>query len=382
MDWLAARQRAVERKLAKKHLGDGALALYDVSSRHVEGSCNELAARGSSRDRPQVVYGLLCNQDGCPVAVRAFRGNTADPSTLAEQVANLRTRFGLERVALVGDRGLISQTRIEKDLQPAGLDWVTALRHNTIRKLARKKHIQPGLFDSRDMASVTSPDSPGERLLVCCNPLVAAKRRRKRNALVARTETDALALAAGYAAGKYDRDQFNRRLGTLRRRKMGKHFLWTFDDETQAFSATRKEESIAAEERLDGLYVIRTNLSEETLGDAEVVRAYNSLARVERAFRSLKTVVLKVRPIFHWRERRVRAHLFLRMLAYYLEWHMRRRLAAPGDLHAARGIAKSLIQLGRYREALTDLERSLQTRHAGDAQIYSELSQVHARMEN
>ena len=342
MDWLAARQRAVERKLAKKHLGDGALALYEVSSRHVEGSCNELAARGSSRDRPQVVYGLLCNQDGCPVAVRAFRGNTADPSTLAEQVANLRTRFGLERVALVGDRGLISQTRIEKDLQPAGLDWVTALRHNTIRKLARKKHIQPGLFDSRDMASVTSPDPPGERLLVCCNPLVAAKRRRK----------------------------------------MGKHFLWTFDDETQAFSATRKEESIAAEERLDGLYVIRTNLSEETLGDAEVVRAYNSLARVERAFRSLKTVVLKVRPIFHWRERRVRAHLFLRMLAYYLEWHMRRRLAAPGDLHAARGIAKSLIQLGRYREALTDLERSLQTRHAGDAQIYSELSQVHARMEN
>ena len=331
MDWLANRQRAIERKLAKLHLRDGSFALYDVSSSYVEGSCNELAARGYSRDhrpdRPQVVYGLLCNPDGCPVAVRAFKGNTADPSTLAEQVVNLRARFGLERVALVGDRGMIAQTRIEKDLQPAGLNWITALRHATIRKLARQKHIQPSLFDSHDMAAVTSPDFPGERLLVCYNPLVAAERRRKRNALLAKTETDALAMAADYTAGKFDRDEFNRRLGTLRRRKMGKHFEWTFDEKTEAFSSTRKRESIAAEERLDGIYVIRTNLQEETLGDSDVVRAYKSLARVERAFRSLKTVMLKVRPIFHWRERRVRAHLFVCLLAYYLEWHLRRRLA-------------------------------------------------------
>ena len=269
MDWLASRQRAIERKLAKLHLRDGSLTLYDVSSSYVEGSCNELAARGYSRDhrpdRPQVVYGLLCSPEGCPVAVRAFQGNTADPSTLAEQVANLRTRCGLERVALVGDRGMIAQTRIEKDLQPAGLDWVTALRHDTIRKLARHKHIQPSLFDSHDMAAVTSPDFPGERLLVCCNPLVAAERCRKRNALLAKTETDALAMAADYAAKKFDRDEFNRRLGTLRRRKMGQHFEWTFDEKTEAFSSSRQQESIAAEERLDGIYVIRTNLSEETL---------------------------------------------------------------------------------------------------------------------
>ena len=331
MDWLADRQRSIERKLAKKHLADGCLALYDVSSSYVEGSCNELAVRGYSRDhradRPQVVYGLLCNREGCPVSVSAFKGNTADTSTLAEQVTNLRRRFGLERVALVGDRGMIAQTRIRQDLRPAGLDWVTALRHATIRKLARKQHIQPSLFDDHDMAAVTSPDFPGERLLVCYNPLVAAERRRKRNALLARTETDALALAADYAAGKYDRDEFNRRLGTLRRRKMGKHFRWEFDERTAEFASTRKAASIAAEERLDGIYVIRTNLKRETLGDREVVRAYKSLARVERAFRSLKTVLLKVRPIFHWRERRVRAHLLLCMLAYYLEFHMRRRLA-------------------------------------------------------
>ena len=231
------------------------------------------------------------------MAVRAFAGNTADPSTLAEQVTNLRDRFGLERVALVGDRGMIAQTRIDQDLKPVRLDWITALRAPTIRKLARQEHIQPSLFDSRDMAAVTCPDFPGERLLVCYNPLVAAERRRKRNALLERTEADAEALAADYAARKFERDELIRRLGTLRRRKMGKQFEWSFDEQTEAFSSTRKQESIAAEERLDGIYVIRTNLSAEALGDREVLRAYKSLARVERAFRSLKTVMLKVCPI-------------------------------------------------------------------------------------
>ena len=291
LDWLADRQPWIERKLAKRHLEEDSLALYDVSSSYFEGSRCPLAQRGYSRDhradRPQIVYGLLCNPEGCPVAVQCFAGNTGDPDTLASQVARLRDRFGLQRVALVGDRGMIAHTRIKADLEPVGFDWITALRNKTIRKLADANVIQPGLFDSYGFASVTAPDFPGERLLVCYNPLVAAERRRK----------------------------------------MGKHFRWTFDAETEAFRAERKAESIAAEARLDGLYVIRTSLTKEDLGDPEVIAAYKSLARVERAFRSLKTTVLQVRPIFHWKEKRVRAHVFLCMLAYYLEWHLRRRWA-------------------------------------------------------
>ena len=320
MDWLAKRQPAIERKLAQRHLADGSLALYDVSSSYLEGSRCQLAAR------PQIVYGLLCSPQGCPVSVEAFPGNTADPDTLAARVQLLRERFGLTRVVLVGDRGMIAQTRIDADLKPAGFDWITALRGDTIRKLVQHGVIQPGLFDTPNLASVTGEDYPGERLLVCYNPLVAAERRRKRNVLLDLTEQDAEQLAAGYAAGRYDRDEFNRRLGGLRRRRMGKHFEWTFDERTEAFTSRRKQASIEAEERLDGIYVIRTNLEEQQLGDAETVRAYKSLARVERAFRSLKSL-LAVRPVFHWKERRVRAHLLICMLAYYLEWHMRERLA-------------------------------------------------------
>ena len=331
MDWLLKRQPAIERKLAKRHLRQGGLALYDLSSSYVEGSCCPLAKRGYSRDhrsdRPQITYGLLCNQDGCPVAVEAFAGNTADPSTLSSQVNKLRQRFGLQRLALVGDRGMLAQTRIAGELQPAELDWITALRHDSIRKLAAEGHFQPSLFDTHGLASITAPDFPDERLLVCYNPLVAAERRRKRADLLASTEADLAVMASAYAAGKIDRDEFNRRLGTLRRRKMGKHLQWCFDEHTEAFSSTRDEESIAAEARLDGFYVVRTSLAEQDLDDAGVVRAYKSLARVERAFRSLKTSGLRVRPIFHWKETRVRAHLLLCMLAYYLEWHLRRQLA-------------------------------------------------------
>ena len=330
MDWLAPRQHAIERKLAAAHLDGAPLVLYDVSSSYLEGSRCELAARGYSRDhrgdRPQIVYGLLCSPAGCPVAVQAFAGNTADPATLADQVRALRERFGLRRVALVGDRGMIAQTRIDEDLKPAGFDWITALRNDTIRRLANEQVIQPGLFDTWGLASVTGEDFPGERLLVCFNPLVAAERRRKREELLRATETEAAQLAARYTAGKYDRDEFNRRLGGLRRRKMGKHFEWTFEEGTGAFSSRRKEESIRAERRLDGIYVIRTSLAQEALGDRETVAAYKSLARVERAFRSMKSL-LAVRPVFHWKERRVRAHLLLCMLAYYVEWHMRQRLA-------------------------------------------------------
>ena len=330
MDWLAPRQHDIERQLAAAHLKGAPLALYDVSSSYLEGARCELAARGYSRDhrgdRPQIVYGLLCSPDGCPIAVQAFAGNTADPTTLADQVQALRERFGLRRIALVGDRGMIAQTRIDADLKPAGLDWISALRNDTIRRLADADVIQPGLFDSWGLASVTGDDFPGERLLVCFNPLVAAERRRKREELLRATEQEAAQLAARYAAGKYDRDEFNRRLGGLRRRKMGKHFEWTFEEGTEAFSSRRKEESIQNEARLDGIYVIRTSLKQEALGDRETVAAYKSLARVERAFRSMKSL-LAVRPVFHWKERRVRAHLLLCMLAYYVEWHMRQRLA-------------------------------------------------------
>ena len=331
MDWLAQRQPAIERKLAKRHLADGSLALIDVSSSYLEGARCELARRGYSRDhrsdRPQIVYALLCSPSGCPVAIEAFPGNTADPATLSQRVQVLRERFGLQRVALVGDRGMLAQTRIEADLKPAGFDWITALRSETIRKLVNENVIQPGLFDTPNLASVTSDDFPNERLLVCFNPLVAAERRRKRNALLDSTEADAAQLAAGYAAGRYDRDEFNRRLGGLRRRRMGKHFEWVFDEQTEEFSSQRKADSIAAEERLDGIYVIRTNLEAERLSDEEAVRAYKGLARVERAFRSMKSL-LAVRPVFHWREQRVRAHLLICMLAYYVEWHMRERLAS------------------------------------------------------
>ena len=325
MDWLALRQTAIERKLAKRHLAAGSLALFDVSSSYLEGSRCELASRDHRPDRPQIVYGLLGSPQGCPVAVEAFPGNTADPDTLATRGQVLRERFGLQRVALVGDRGMIAQTRIDADLQPAGFDWITALRGDTLRKLVKRNVIQPGLFDTSGLASVTCEEYPGERLLVCYNPLVAAERRRKRNVLLELTTADAEQLAAGYAAGRYDRDEFNRRLGGLRRRRLGKHFEWTFDAQTEAFSSRRKQESIRAEERLDGIYVIRTSLQEEQLGDAETVRAYKSLARVERAFRSLKSL-LAVRPVFHWTQRRVRAHLLICMLA--LSW--RRKANWPG----------------------------------------------------
>ena len=331
MDWLLKRQPSIERKLAQRHLRDGGLALYDLSSSFVEGTCCPLAVRGYSRDhrgdRPQINYGLLCNAEGCPVAVEAFPGNTADPRTLSSQVNKLRRRFGLQRVAVVGDRGMLAQTRITGDLQPAELDWITALRHDSIRKLVRQNHLQPSLFDTHGLASIRAPDYPDERLLVCYNPLVAAERRRKREDLLSRTEADLAAMATAYAAGRIDRDEFNRRLGTLRKRKMGKHLQWSFDEHTEAFRSARKPDSIAAEARLDGLYVVRTSLAEEELGDAEVVRAYKGLARVERAFRSLQTSGLRVRPIFHWKESRVRAHLLLCLLAYYVEWHLRQKLA-------------------------------------------------------
>jgi transposase len=277
----------------------------------------------------QIVYGRLCAPDGCPVAIEVFDGNTGDPSTLAPQIEKLRHRFHLDRVVLVGDRGMITEARITEDLKAAGLDWITALRAPAIKDLLNSGAWQLTLFDQRDMASITSPDFPGERLIVCRNPELAAERSRKREDLLAATEKD---LARIKAAVERQRNplrgtaEIALKVGeVLNTHKMKKHFDLQITD--AAFSFTRKTAAIAAEAATDGIYVVRTSLAENTLGDTETVRSYKSLALVERGFRCIKTVDLQVRPVHHWLEDRVRAHVFLCMLAYYLEWHMRQRLA-------------------------------------------------------
>ena len=333
LDWLLERQPAIETILAKRHLQNGTLVLYDVSSSYMEGRRCPLAQRGYSRDGKkgtlQIVYGLLCAPDGCPVAIEVFDGNTGDPTTLAPQIEKLKQRFGLTHVVLVGDRGRITEARITADIKSAGLDWISALRGPAIKDLLNSEAIQPGLFDQRDMASITSPDYPGERLIVCRNPDLAAERARKREELLAATETDLAAIKA-----RVERTRKPLR-GTaeialavgavLNTHNMKKHFDLEITD--TAFSFTRKTDAIAAEAATDGLYVVRTSLAEATLGDADTVRSYKSLSLVARAFRCVKTVDLHVRPVYHWLADRVRAHVFLCMLAYYLEWHMRQRLA-------------------------------------------------------
>jgi hypothetical protein len=333
LDWLLERQAAIETALAKRHLINGTLVLYDVSSSYMEGRCCPLARRGYHRDGKtgtlQIVYGLLCAPDGCPVAIEVFDGNTADPTTLALQIDKLKQRFGLAHVVLVGDRGLITQARITEDVTSAGLDWITALRAPAIKDLLNSGALQLSLFDQRDMASITSPDFPGERLVVCRNPDLAAERSRKREDLLMATETE---LARIRARVERKRDPLR---GTaeialavgavLNTYKMKKHFDLTITD--AAFSFARRTAEIAAEAATDGLYVVRTSLPAATLGDADTVRSYKSLARVERAFRCIKTIDLHVRPVYHWLEDRVRAHVLLCMLAYSLEWHMRQCLA-------------------------------------------------------
>ncbi len=333
LDWLLARQSAIETALARRHLQNGTLVLYDVSSSTMEGRCCPLAKRGESRDGKkgslQIVYGLLCAPDGCPVAIEVFDGNTGDPTTLAPQIDKLKQRFGLEHVVLVGDRGLITEARITSDIQSAGLDWITALRSPAIKDLLNSAALQLTLFDQRDMASITSPDFPGERLVVCRNPDLAAERNRKREELLMATEKELAVIKARVERKRHPlRGTAEIALAVgevLNTYKMKKHFDLTITDD--AFSYARKTAEIAAEAATDGLYVVRTNLPEATLDDADTVRSYKSLSRVERAFRCIKTVDLNVRPVYHWLEERVRAHVFLCMLAYYLEWHMRQGLA-------------------------------------------------------
>jgi len=333
LDWLAEAQEGIEKRLARKHLAGNTLVLYDLTSTWLTGRCCELAAHGYSRDGkrddPQIVFGLVCTPEGCPVAVEVFAGNTADPATVASQVDKLKTRYGIGKLAWVGDRGMLTQARIDTVLRPAGLDWVSSLRAPQVSALAQEKGpFQPSLFDERNLLEVTSESFPGERLIVCRNPLLAEERSRKREALLQATEAELMKIAQATTRARNrlkGAEKIALRVGrVIDHYKMAKHFDLSFTDE--GFTWTRKAEQIRQEAALDGLYVVRTSLPERDLPAEAAVSAYKGLAVVERAFRSLKTVDLNVRPIFHWNAGRVRAHVFLCMLAYYVEWHMRETL--------------------------------------------------------
>ena len=333
LDWLLPRQAAIEEALARRHLQAGQLVLYDVTSTYFEGRRCPLAKRGHSRDgkrdKLQIVFGVLTNGVGCPVAVEVFEGNTGDPKTVAAALTKARQRFGLERLILVGDRGMLTAARIREELAGvAGLEWITALRAPAIRALVDGGAVQLSLFDQQDLAEITHPDYPGERLIVCKNPLLAAERARKRQELLAATERDLAAIAAATQRPKRPlrgQAQIGLRVGkVLGRYKVGKHFTIAITDRT--FHYHRDAAAIAAEAALDGLYVIRTSVDAARLSAPETVRSYKQLAAIERAFRSLKTVDLHVRPIHHRKADRVRAHVFLCLLAYYVEWHMRQAL--------------------------------------------------------
>jgi hypothetical protein len=348
LDWLGLQQSRIESGLARRHLKDGTLVLYDVSSSYLEGRKCPLAQHGYSRDhrpdRLQIVYGLLCTRAGLPVAVEVFEGNTADPSTLSAQVAKLKQRFALDRVVLVGDRGMLTSARLREEVGPAGFDWISCLRNGTIQELADEHGpLQLSLFDERDLVEIEAPEHfPGERLIVCRNPLLAAERARKRDDLLAATERDLARIAARVRARREPlrgSAEIGLAVGAVvGQHKMAKHFEIEIGE--AQLSWRQKPDSIAREARLDGLYVVRTSVPATAMSAAETVQAYKDLARVERAFRSLKTVDLDIRPIRHWTEARVRAHVFLCMLAYHVEWHLRQKLAPllfhDTDIAAAR----------------------------------------------
>src|SRR6266567_5738607 len=332
MDWLAARQEAIEDALARRHLNDGTLVLYDVSSAAFEGRTCPLGAIGHPKDgvrgRLQIVYGLLTSKDGVPVAIEVFEGNTGDPKTVASQVSKLKDRFALTRVVLVGDRGMLTAARLREDVGPAGLDWITALRAPQVKALVRDGALQLSIFDQMDLAEITHPDYPGERLVACKNPFLEAERARKRESLLQATEADLAKITAAVQRARRPlrgTDKIALRADrVLRRRKVAKHF--TIDIGEDSFTCARDQGSIAAEAALDGIYVLRTSAGASGLDSTEIVSSYKALAHVERAFRAFNTD-LDIRPIRHRTETRVRAHVFLRMLSYYITWHMHARLA-------------------------------------------------------
>jgi transposase len=360
MDWLLTRQPNIEAALAKRHLENGTLVLYDLTSTYFEGRHCPIAKLGYSRDgkkgKLQIVFGLLCDRRGCPIAVEVFDGNTGDPKTLGKQIEKLRRRFDIERVVLVGDRGMLTEARIREELKPNALDWVSALRAPAIRKLVSAGTLQPSLFDSRDLAEITDPLFPGERLVICKNPLLAAERARKRNDLLASTEQELDSIASATRRKRQrlkGKDNIGMRVGkVLQRFKMGKHFEVKISDNNLQYA--RKSDSIANEAALDGIYVVRTSVPSELLDSEQTVAAYKGLSNAERAFRTVKTVDLKVRPIFHRTADRVRAHVLLCMLAYYVEWHMRRALAPmlfdDDDKAAAEASRNSVVQPAQRSE--------------------------------
>jgi hypothetical protein len=334
MDWLRRRQPQLETALATRHLREGTLALYDLTSTYFEGHTCPLAQFGHSRDgkkgKVQIVFGLVCNAEGCPVAVEVFEGNTGDPTTVAPVITKLRQRFDLRRVVLVGDRGLLTDARIREELKPVeGLDWITALRHPTVRTLVDSGALDLGRFAHTDLIELTAPAYPAERLIACYNATLADERGRTREALLQATERELEAIRQATTRAKrrlIGQGNIAVRVGkVLQRFKVGKHFTLEIADTGLQYQ--RDHQSIAAEAALDGLYVLRTSVPAAALDTASTVRAYKSLATVERAFRSLKTVDLYVRPIGHRLTERVRAHVLLCMLAYYIEWHMRQALA-------------------------------------------------------
>ena len=371
MDWLLERQDAIERRLARCHLKDGALVLYDLTSVYLEGRRCPLGRRGYSRDgkhgKLQIEFGLLCDAEGRPVAVEVFHGNTADPATAGAQVDKLRHRFGFSKVVLVGDRGMLTEARIREDVKPAGLDWISALRGPAVRSLVESGAVQLSLFDEKDLVEIRSDAYPGERLMVCRNPLLAKERARKRDELLQATEALLEPIVAATRREKWrlkGQDKIGVRVGkVVGKYKMAKHF--DLDIGEDAFGYRRKPESIAAEAALDGLYVVRTSLAETQLDAEGTVRAYKRLSAVERAFRSLKTVDLKVRPVFHRTAERVRAHVLLCMLAYYVEWHMRQRLRPllfdDDDPAAAEAARISVVAPAKVSDAAREKARSKRT---------------------
>jgi transposase len=333
LDWLRERKERIEKKLAQRHLKEGGLVLYDVTSSSYEGRTCPLAQFGHNRDGekglPIIVYGVMTDGEGRPVAVEVYAGNTGDPTTVADQVKKLRERFGLERVVLVGDRGMLTQPQIEKLKQHPGLGWITALRSEAIRALVAKGALQLSLLDQKNLAEVTSPDYPGERLMVCHNPLLEEERKRKRKALLEATEKSLAKIGQEVARRKkkpLTAAEIGVKVGkVLGRYKVGKHFECRIGEGSFAWS--RRPDSIEQEAKLDGIYVLRTSEPAERLSAADTVRSYKRLAEVERAFRCLKGIDLLVRPIRHRTEQRVPAHIFLCLLAYYVEWHLRRAWA-------------------------------------------------------
>jgi transposase len=353
LDWLVEQQPRIEQGLARRHLKNGMLVLYDVSSTYFEGRTCELAQFGYNRDgkkgKLQIVFGLLCSPQGCPVAIEVFEGNVGDPTTLPSQIAKLKERFGLTRVVLVGDRGMITEARLEQLIKPAGLDFITALRAPAIRQLVAAGALQLSLFDDRDLAEINSPDYPGERLVVCRNPLLADERARKRRELLDATEQKLRDIQSRVRRDKKPlrgQDAIGIAVGKrIDRHKMAKHFDIRITDNDLVFA--RNTPSIDAEVALDGVYVVRTSLETQALDSSATVGAYKGLAQVERAFRSLKSVDLEIRPIHHRRARRVRAHVLLCMLAYHLEWHMRQELKPilfdDHDKPAAEAARRSIV---------------------------------------